>query len=187
MDIELGDGSSTRPFPPTAWELRRRAAQQAVDEARLTRNVLVRPATAAETSIAQELYRRIAALQAVWDARDQLPPLAHRLRLLVEVGQLVRPLVDPDTGSGDVEQHLREALEAVTVMCTAFGTRLTTLEDHLRRRSAGGRDSWEDLAQFEQELHPAGGTEGTCRWDAQGAMEVLSQMREGLLAPLLAS
>ncbi|MFF3277149.1 hypothetical protein ACFYWU_40465 [Streptomyces chrestomyceticus] len=184
MDIELGDGTSSRPFPPSAWELRRRAAQQAVDEARLARDVSVRPATAAETRIAQELYRAIAALQAAWDAPDRLPPLAHRLHLLVEAGQFVRPLADPDTRPEGVEQHLREALEAVAVMCTAFDAALTALEAHLWRRSAPDQDGPDDLARIEQERHPPGEERGAWQ-DVQGAVEVLSQMREGLLAPLL--
>ncbi|MEU7158914.1 hypothetical protein [Streptomyces chrestomyceticus] len=98
-----------------------------------------------------------------------LPPLAHRLNLLAEAGQLVRALADPDT-SDELEQHLRETLAAVAAMCTAFFD----------------RGSWEDLAQYEQERHPPGEERGAW-WDAQGAMDVLSQMRESLLAPILAS
>ncbi|MFB1046849.1 hypothetical protein [Streptomyces chrestomyceticus] len=186
MDIELGDGSTNRPFPPTKWELRRRAAQLAVDEARLARDVSVRPVTAAETRIVQKLYRGIAALQAAWDAPDRLPPLAHRLHLLVEAGQVVRALADPDISPEDVERHLREAVEAVAVMCTAFDAELTALEAHLWRRSAPDQDGADDLARIEQERHPPGEEHGAWR-DVHGAMEVLSQMREGLLAPLLGS
>ncbi|KEF04928.1 MULTISPECIES: hypothetical protein [Streptomyces] len=186
MDIEQGDGSTSRPFPPTEWELRRRAAQQAVDEARLVRPVLAHPPTAAERRIVRELHRSIAALEAAWDAPDRLPPLAHRLHLLVQAGQCVRALADLDSDPGELEQHLREALEAVAVMCGAFDTRLIQLETHLQRRSAPDQDGADWLERIEQELHPPGGAEGTCWWDAQGARYVLTQMREGLLALIVA-
>ncbi|MFF3275970.1 hypothetical protein ACFYWU_34285 [Streptomyces chrestomyceticus] len=60
-DIELGDGSSNRPVPPTEWERRRLAAFEAVDEARFTRLGLIRRPAAVERRLATELYRSIAA------------------------------------------------------------------------------------------------------------------------------
>ncbi|WP_185842169.1 hypothetical protein [Streptomyces sp. WAC 06725] len=91
MNVELGDGSTNWPFPPSEWELRRRAARQTVDEARLIRPVLAHPPTVAE----RRMRRSCTAASPHWKPPGTPRPgcrrSAHRLHLLVQAGRTAPP------------------------------------------------------------------------------------------------
>ncbi|MEU7206097.1 hypothetical protein [Streptomyces sp. NPDC045470] len=177
---EPGDGSSTRP-PPDAWELRRRAAYDAVDAARWTRMGSIKPPTPAERRIAGDLARAVDAMQAAWYATDaRLPPLAHRMQMLTHVGQLVRALTET-APAAEVDADLRQALDRVTEMCTPLETALEHLETYLQQH--GRRD---ELDAAEQRVHPILG-EPDDMWNIVQRMEsVLSVMRRGVIARIVA-
>ncbi|KOT80899.1 hypothetical protein ADK70_26955 [Streptomyces rimosus subsp. pseudoverticillatus] len=151
-DYELGDGSSTRPFPPTAWEVRRRAAYEAVDVARWTRLGSIKPPTPAERRIAGELADAVDAMRAAWYVKDnRLPPLAHRMQMLTHAGQLVRALAET-VPAAEVDADLRQALERVTEMCTPLEAALTGPETYLQQHAR--RD---ELDSAEQRVYPIRG------------------------------
>ncbi|MFH9426422.1 hypothetical protein [Streptomyces sp. NPDC017529] len=179
-DIELGDGSSNRPFPPTPWELRRRAAYEAVDMARWTRLGSVKPPTPAERRIAGELAAAVDAMRAAWYAENaRLPPIAHRMQMLTHAGQLVRALAEMSPAA-EVDQDLRQALDRVTEMCTPLEGELERLETYLQQRAH--RD---ELDAAEQRVYPTHG-EPDDMWHVLQRMEsVFSLMRRGVIARIL--